>query len=410
MRGEDSSHSSQGWSAELGNRPLGPTDLISMQHGSFSRYYRIHKGFQVGTGEETPTVVSGTTTLFPSRLPWITPPGKSKRRGRPSLVYGVAFEWMHQLWALMNFLDSGSPCSHGAALASIQKASRGIWTAQHESFARTMFSKVLKFCAHPRGTMERGTSQLQELVEKIHASSYDPNVDLNGAMCGAMEVDPNRVSLPETAGVLDPKDHLQGRQLVEFTKMPIDIPTIRCSSLDPPACHKVKDKDWCQLLRKLHQAKMITFIPKDKALKEGRKIIRGGLFAVPHKETSDRLINDRRPLNAREKKLGWCELPAGPMLAQLILEKTESIRASGDDLSNYFYLIKHLDAWLPRNCFGQPIKGSKLQDLGLSPKVTYMASFRVLCMGDQNGVCIAQATHEGVLKAVNCLKENQTLH
>lgn len=364
----------------------------------------------VGTGEETPTVVSGITTLFPSRLPWTTPPGKSKRRGPPDEVYRVGFEWMHQLWAFMNFLDSGSPCSHEAATASVLRASRGKWTAQHESLARTMFKKVLRFCAHPRGTMERGTSQLEKLVERIQASSYDPNIDLDGAMCGAMEVDPNRVSLPETAGVLDPRDHLQGRQLVEFTNMPTNIPTLCSSSLDPPACHKVKDEDWCALLRKLYEAKIITFIPKDKAYKEGRKVIRGGLFAVPHKENSDRLINDRRPLNSREKKLGWCELPAGPMLAQLVLEKTESIRASGDDLSNYFYLIKHLDEWLPRNCFGQPIKGSMLPDLGLSPNVTYMASFRVLCMGDQNGVCIAQATHEGVLKAANCLNEDQTLN
>lgn len=149
----------------------------------------------------------------------------------------------------------------------------------------------------------------------------------------------------------------------------------------------------------MHAAQMVTFLPKSQALKEGKKLIKGGLFAVPHKETSDRLINDRRPLNARENKLGWCELPAGPMLAQLILEETESVRASGDDLSNYFYLIKHLEEWQPRNCFGKEFKGELLQDLGLSPKETYVATFRVLCMGDQNGVCIAQATHEAVLKA-----------
>ena len=157
--------------------------------------------------------------------------------------------------------------------------------------------------------------------------------------------------------------------------MPLDIPTSCCNGDDPPACHKVKDEDWEGLLRKLHAAQMVTFLPKSQALKEGKKLIKGGLFAVPHKETSDRLINDRRPLNARENKLGWCELPAGPMLAQLILEETESVRASGDDLSNYFYLIKHLEEWQPRNCFGKEFKGELLQDLGLSPKETYVATF-----------------------------------
>ena len=50
-----------------------------------------------------------------------------------------------------------------------------------------------------------------------------------------------------------------------------------------------------------------------------------------------------------------------------------------------------------------------LQDLGLNPNETYMATFRVLCMGDQNGVCIAQATHEAVLRKAGCLKPSNTL-
>lgn len=97
------------------------------------------------------------------------------------------------------------------------------------------------------------------------------------------------------------------------------------------------------------------------------------------------------------------------MLTQLILGAHESIRASGDDLSNYFYLIKHLEMWQNRNCFGKPIKGHKLTDLGLDPNVTYLPSFRVLCMGDCNGVDLAQATHESLLRAVGCLQPHQTL-
>ena len=60
---------------------------------------------------------------------------------------------------------------------------------------------------------------------------------------------------------------------------------------------------------------------------------------MPHKPTSDRLINDRRPLNARESRLDWSKLPAGHMLCQLVLEKNESIRCSGDDLSKL--LLSH---------------------------------------------------------------------
>lgn len=97
------------------------------------------------------------------------------------------------------------------------------------------------------------------------------------------------------------------------------------------------------------------------------------------------------------------------MLTQLILGRSESVRASGDDLSNYLYLIRHLEAWKPRNCFGKPILGSKLPDLGLIPDEQYFPAFTVLCMGDTNGVDIAQATHESVLEAAGCLKNSQKL-
>ena len=154
---------------------------------------------------------------------------------------------------------------------------------------------------------------------------------------------------------------------------------------------------------------MIEFVPIDEVLHDGPKVIKGGLFCVAHKPTSDRLINDRRPLNARENRLGWCALPAGHMLGQLILEDHQSVRCSGDDLSNYFYLIKHLDSWLHRNCFGDPILDNKLQHLGLQPNQKYLPAFRVVCMGDTNGVDIAQATHEAVLAGAGCLKPFQKL-
>ena len=234
-------------------------------------------------------------------------------------------------------------------------------------------------------------------------------MNLDEAMCGALPVKPDRVSVPDVAGILDPRMHLSPKRAKEFESMPDLVPIPGTPPGDCRACHKVDPKDWPNLLRKLHKSGMIGFVPEHDALYENGHVIKGGLFCVPHKAESDRLINDRRPLNLRERRLGWCELPSGVMLCQLILEDHQSIRASGDDLSNYFYLIKHLDEWLPRNCFGRAIKGAKLVDLGLDPKVNYYPAFKVVCMGDTNGVDIAQATHEGVLKAAGCLQPDKTL-
>eukprot|EP00438_Fugacium_kawagutii_P011070 Skav217204 [mRNA] locus=scaffold3544:98164:102639:+ [translate_table: standard] len=224
-----------------------------------------------------------------------------------------------------------------------------------------------------------------------------------------MPVKPSRISVPEQAGILDPLEHLSPDLQAQFRSMPETIPLQGPVPGDCRACHHVDPSDWPMLLKKLHEADMISFVPAEEALQEDGQVIKGGLFCVPHKQDSDRLINDRRPLNLREKRLGWCQLPSGVLLTQIILEDHQSIRASGDDLSNYFYLIKHLDAWLPRNCFGRSIKGKQLPGLGLEPDRRYYPAFRVVCMGDTNGVDIAQATHEGVLRSAGCLSPDQTL-
>ena len=257
--------------------------------------------------------------------------------------------------------------------------------------------------------MDRGTSKLNDLISRIKNSNYDPSMSFEEAFTGAKPVDPNRVSLPDKAAIIDPKDHLTGERLQDFITMPQWVPTSLGTSFDPKPCHKVDSQHWPLLLKKLKESDMISFVPWDEVLKENGKPVKGGLFCVPHKVSSDRLINDRRPLNAREHRLNWCSLPSGPMLCQLLLEPSESVRGSGDDLSNYFYLIKHLKGWLRRNCFGDPITGALCTELGLDPSQKYLAAFKVVCMGDTNGVDIAQATHEAILQAANCMNEHNML-
>ena len=71
---------------------------------------------------------------------------------------------------------------------------------------------------------------------------------------------------------------------------------------------------------------------------DGRLLL-AGLFAVPHKEDSDRMIFDRRPRNFEEVRLGCAKLPHGSQFCRLILEPSETIRGSGEDLSTYFYQL-----------------------------------------------------------------------
>ena len=398
-------------SCEQGSEESSLLKVIRSCHGSFCRFARIYARSCNETGECTLNPVENNSlTLFPSKLPWVKPPKKfGVRRGRTNKHRWEALRRMHLIWGLFNFLEGGSPCSRRATDDVVGRASSGVWTSCHESYARTMFCKVLKYVSHPEGTLERGTAKLDDLIKRIRLSFYDSSVSLDEVLSGAMPVNPDRISLPSEGGILDPLEHLVGSQLEQFRNMHVDIPNRGLIGKQIKPCHKVEPRQWPLLLKKLHDAKMITFLPIEEVEHECGKPLTGGLFCVPHKPTSDRLINDRRPLNAKEKRLDWSRLPAGHMLCQLILEKDESIRCSGDDLSNYFYLIKHSPNWLPRNCFGEPIWGKEMPGLNLNPNKKYLPSFCVVCMGDTNGVDIAQATHESVLRSAGCLEPKNTL-
>ena len=387
------------------------SQLIRLGHGSFARFARTYEKVHSEQGEST--LMSNEifdVALFPSSLPWVKPPKKSRgRRGPSSAQRWEAYVRLHWLWGLFNFLESGSPCQRSASQAAADRACRGVWTSCHENYARTMYRKLLRYVTHPEGTWERGTAKLDDIISRIRLSFYDPSVSFEEAVSGAMSVNPSRISLPEKGGILDPAQHLTGRQLEQFRSMHRDIPAEGPRGKDVKPCHKVDSKDWPVLLKKLFEADMITFLPVEKVYQERGRPVKGGLFCVAHKPSSDRLINDRRPLNIREDRLDWSTLPCGSMLCQIILEKGESIRCSGDDLSNYFYLIRHAEEWFPRNAFGDPIMGSELSGLGLEDNRKYLPAFKVVCMGDTNGVDIAQATHESVLRSAGCLDPSATL-
>ena len=97
-----------------------------------------------------------------------------------------------------------------------------------------------------------------------------------------------------------------------------------------------------QVMRKLLiDSSMCVLLPEDQIPRtsSGRKIL-SGLFCVPHKDHSDRLIFDRRPANATERRLKWCHLPHGTCFCSLKLKPGEDVRCSGDDISNYFYHLE----------------------------------------------------------------------
>eukprot|EP00435_Cladocopium_sp_Y103_P007248 s2633_g2.t1 len=175
-------------------------------------------------------------------------------------------------------------------------------------------------------------------------------------------------------------------------------------------CFKVKNGDLMGVYHNLLSSGVAVLLPEELAVKDNHgRVITGGLFAVSHKETSDRVILDRRPFNQLERRLVWAKLPHGCLLTQLIVPPDYSVRGSGDDLSNYFYLLKHNENWLPRNAIGRVFDGEGFEKYGGEKGKKYLLSFCVVAMGDLNAVDIAQQVHVEILRDCHCMQPGEAL-
>ena len=391
---------------------------LYQSHGSFGRFLRLVHGKHstVESGPRTPLGKGQSFQLFPSFL--VVPVegvtsnsarSRARGRGRES-----SWELLDVIWKLFTFLEGGSPSSDADQLALANRASACAWTTQHAHFAGSMHAQIREFIRlQMPETLSRGTQKLSELIESIRStnSSYKPGpYSIEELMQGAKFVKPDRMSLPSVAGILDPKDFLKGDNLEAFVNMPWqvphDIPPVRPTK----GCFKVTPEDVRPVYKKLLDSGVAVLIPASLALRnEQGEIISGGLFAVDHKEATDRVILDRRPMNELERRMVMARLPHGCLFTQLIIPKHCSVRASGDDISNYFYLLKHHEEWLGRNTVGRPVSGKDFREYGCDPEEAYMLSFKVIAMGDSNAVDLAQETHFQILRDADCLDPDETV-
>lgn len=203
---------------------------------------------------------------------------------------------------------------------------------------------------------------------------------------------------------------MKGSHLETFQNIHNLVPHDVAPAAPTKGCFKVEPSELYQVNCKLLDSGVATLIPEDMALKDADgKVITGGLFAVDHKESSDRIILDRRPYNELERRLVWAKLPHGSLLTQIIVPPGYSIRGSGDDLSNYFYLLRHKDEWLPRNAIGKVFDGKGYEKYGGAPGQRYLLAFRVIAMGDLNAVDIAQQVHLEILREASCMDPQDVL-
>ena len=406
-------------SIDLGTAKSGNNSLLEALlkgHGSFSRFLHImHEMSNVGPGPRTPSdsIKGGSSHIFPSLL--VTPSecqANSSRRNHRRRGRADTWKQVEVVWNYFNFLEGGSPYSRHDQVSLAKRCSMTVWTSKHSTYAGFLHDEIHKFGRlSENDSLGRGLEELNKMVSIIRNSQYSPGpYTVEELQSTARPVQPARMSLPEVAGIIDPVDHLKHEHLESFLQMPQTVPHDVPPESPTKGCFKVNPEDVVEVYTKLLDSGVATLIPESQALRNSQgEIISGGLFAVPHKTDTDRIICDRRPMNELERRLIWAKLPHGCLLTQIILPKECSIRGSGDDLSNYFYLLRHRPEWIHRNCVGKVVSGRGFEKYGVDADKNYVLAFTVIPMGDLNAVDIAQQTHLEILKDSGCMQPHEVL-
>ena len=217
---------------------------------------------------------------------------------------------------------------------------------------RHLFEGVLDLVrASPCG-VGRGRESFLEALKRL-SSEDDVGVaqDLQPA---ALPVISERVAMPVKAGGCDPLAYLAPCARAELRDLEaMLLPEEKWPSPLPRQCHMISDIEESRLRRKLLKAGMACLIAEEDVPRSAscRKLL-AGLFCVKHKLETDRLsFLQMPPKNATGRRLGWCTLPHGLQFTDLVLEPTETLRGSGDDLSNYFYQLSRAEPWWRRSSF-----------------------------------------------------------
>ncbi|CAE7366038.1 unnamed protein product, partial [Symbiodinium microadriaticum] len=325
-------------------------------------------------------------------------------RGQACDWWGRAFVNTFVAWS--NFLVLGCPRPGSSTLEP-----RVVYRADVQEFALKLLGEVSQFASFElvAGLLEcQGKRSVLEDMLKLNFASYG-GAEV-GVPSGALSVSASRVAIPDAAGRVDPLEWLPPDQAAVVGDLEaIRLPEHLWEDV-VVACHRVPEVEESALAEKLLETGMAELVKEaDLPHTSEGKLLVGGLFCVGKNEGEDRLIFDRRPENSTMPRLAWEELPSGACFTRMLLEPNQYLRGSGDDLRNFYYMLRLPQGWVRFNSVGRRVCSKVVQKYGGDPRVAYRLCFRVLGMGDRNGCSIAQATHEAILRKFGILRPENRL-
>ena len=384
------------------------------RNSKFTRYYTWLRS----ASSSVLALASSDAPLFPACLPYpealLKEPGELvKDDFSTSLLWAKSFVNMLVAWS--NYVVLGCPDYKGD---KVEPQTAYLPSEAIRPFADGLLGELTVFGSPEllagKLTCEGKRRSVEELLERLSCtvSSYEMPLETEefGGSSVAMPVVAQRIAVPTNAGTVDPVEWLPAdkaevvRRLDELLLPPAlwdEVVT---------ACHRVPKAEEAGLMKKLLECGMVSLFPEDELPRDPKgKPLVAGLFCVKKNEKEDRLILDRRPANAMMERLRWAELPSAACFTRMLLRDNQFLRASGDDLRNYYYALKLPPCSLRYNAVGRRVPQKLVKLMGADPTRHYRLAFRVLGMGDRNACDIAQAVHQHVLQTGGLLAEDDTL-
>ncbi|CAE7682844.1 unnamed protein product [Symbiodinium sp. CCMP2592] len=352
----------------------------------------------VRTGNDVP--------LFPAVLPFPEASFVEEVAGDEQALLWWAKAFVNTFVAWGNFVVLGCP-----ELGSPALEPRVFHRGDVQQYSEKLLGEVVEFASVELvfGSLAcSGKRSVLEEMLRLNFASY--GVGQVPAPAGALPVAAERVAVPETAGMVDPLDWLPpGQAAVVENLEELRLPEAAWGEV-VIACHRVPQEHEAALARKLLTTGMAQLVlERDLPRTSAGDLLCGGLFCVGKDQQHDRLIYDRRPENRTMPHLGWEALPSGACFVRMLLEPHEFVRGSGDDLKNFYYMLKLPAGWVRFNPVGRRVAKEVVREFGGDVAQDYRLCFRVLGMGDKNACSIAQATHESILMRHGLLKAEHKL-
>ena len=162
----------------------------------------------------------------------------------------------------------------------------------------------------------------------------------------------------------------------------------------------VADHSWEQVCKGLMAKEICRLIPESQVYHVQDKPLLSGLFAVSKEEWDGpweicRLIMNLVPLNKLCRSLGGdiSTLPSWAGMSPYILEDSEVLLLSSEDIRCFFYLFSVPASWHRFLAFGRPVPSTLLPQ---GTRETHYLCSLVLPLGFLNSVSIAQHIHRRI--------------